>query len=83
MYGPFHPFFGLPKARQICGPQSCGWGKYIDGPDKDAFVMLVGETNEFFAAGVHEGGEKHVETFDLRPSEKVFDCIGKRETNVL
>jgi hypothetical protein len=34
---------------------------YIDSPDENAFVTLVGKTNEFFPVGVHERGEKHVE----------------------
>jgi hypothetical protein len=56
---------------------------YIDGPDEDAFVVVVAETDEFFAGIVHEGGKEHVETFDLRPSEEVGHCIRKRETDVL
>jgi len=40
-----------------------GWGcqGYINGPGKNAFIIVMGEANEVFASGSREGGKKHVE----------------------
>lgn len=49
--------------------------EYVDCPDKDAFVMSMGETDEFLAVWLDERGKEHVERFYLWPSEEVIDCI--------
>lgn len=57
--------------------------EYIDCPHENAFIVFVGETDEFLAAWLNERGKEHVERFYLWPREEMLDCIRQRETDVL
>jgi hypothetical protein len=57
--------------------------EYVDCPDEDAFVVFMGETDEFLPVWLDERRKEHVERFHLWPGEKVVHCIWQRKTNVL